>query len=145
MNVSSMCEREADTARGDEPVRVAAGRMASRNVGSLVVVDERRRPIGIVTDRDLTTRVLGEGRDPERTRVVDVMTPRPETVAEDEEVVLALARMRAHGVRRLPVVGTRGAMVGIVSLDDVLANLAGAMAEVEDLLQKTSPRTLCRS
>ena len=60
----------------------AARRMAERRVGSILVVDDRVRPMGIVTDRDITTRVVAKGRDPQRTALNDVMTPMPSTVLE---------------------------------------------------------------
>jgi CBS domain-containing protein len=65
--------REVDIVEASESVQAAAQRMHSRKVGTLVVQDESRRPIGIVTDRDLTVRAAA-GRDPFQTTIGDVMT-----------------------------------------------------------------------
>ena len=80
MSVGQICQREVDLVEVGETVRVAAHRMGSRNVGSLVVVDRARRPIGVVTDRDLTLRVLARDFDPRETLVGEVMTAKPRTI-----------------------------------------------------------------
>ena len=61
MTVSKICCRSVDSASGEDSALIAAKRMQSRNVGTLVVLDKKQRPIGLVTDRDLTLRVLAEG------------------------------------------------------------------------------------
>jgi CBS domain-containing protein len=116
--------------------------MAARNVGSLLVVDERQRVLGVVTDRDLALRVVAQGRDPHLTRVSDVMTPHPDTVSEETSVEDALAVMRSHGVRRLPVVGPGGTVAGVVSLDDILVLLAQEFGDLSRLIEHSSPEFL---
>src|SRR3989442_15558187 len=86
-----------------ESAAVAARRLRDQHVGCLVVTREGR-PIGIVTDRDLTVRVVAEGRDPERTLLDDVLTYAPHTLQDSESVDTAARCMRDHGVRRLPIV-----------------------------------------
>jgi CBS domain-containing protein len=99
--------------------------MSESAVGSLVVVDALRRPLGIVTDRDLVVRCLAPGKDPERTRLRDVMSGPPAWVREDRSVEEAIDEMARLRVRRLPVVDDRDRLVGILALDDViLARLA---------------------
>jgi CBS domain-containing protein len=116
--------------------------MASRAVGMLLVLDNDRRPVGIVTDRDIAVRVVGEGRDPANTTVADVMSRSPRTVSELAAIEDALALMRAHGVRRLPVVTPQGTLVGVVTLDDVLALLADELWQMGRLIRKSSPQAL---
>ncbi len=65
MCVSNICVKSVDLAKAAEPVWLAAERMHQRAVGSLVVVNEKNQPVGIVTDRDLVERVLATGRDRE--------------------------------------------------------------------------------
>jgi CBS domain-containing protein len=142
MTVGRICRREVDLIDQDSVARVAAQRMASRNVGSLLVVDGRKRVLGVVTDRDLALRVVGQGRDPHLTRVGDVMTPHPDTVSEETSVEDALAVMRSRGVRRLPVIGPGGALAGVVSVDDVLVLLAGEFGEVSRLIEHSSPQLM---
>jgi CBS domain-containing protein len=125
MKNSELCVREVHVAPPEASVRSAARRMEENAVGSLVVVDALRRPLGIVTDRDLVVRCLGPGKDPERTRLQDVMSGPPAWVRENgaaEDAIDEMARLR---VRRLPVVDDHDRLVGILALDDVvLAELA---------------------
>jgi len=65
----------------NESVSVAARRMHARNVGTLIVVDDDQRPLGLVTDRDLVVRVLAESRNASQTTVGDVMSRLPHTVS----------------------------------------------------------------
>ena len=102
----------------------AAVLMRQRHVGAVVVVNDignDRTPIGVITDRDLAVDVLGAGLDASKTQVV-ALTRKPVIIAhENEELSAAIERMRSHGVRRMPVVDRGGALVGIVTLDDLLA------------------------
>lgn len=139
MSITSICQRNVDTARPDETVRSAAQRMATRTVGTLVVVDDHQRPIGMLTDRDLALRVIAAGADPQDTCVRDVMTGHVESICEDASIEDALMAMRTGAVRRLPLVDTKGHLVGIVSLEDVLGLLSREMAEVGTFLRRTAP------
>jgi CBS domain-containing protein len=138
MFVRDLCKRDVDTASYAETALDVARRMRDRQVGSLIVVDDDR-PVGIVTDRDLTVRVLAGGLDPQTTRVSEVMTPSPTTIREDATIVTALGYMRKGRFRRLPVVGPDGALLGVVALDDVLALVAEEFAEVGPLLGREAP------
>lgn len=110
------------TARADASARSLADTMAFYAIGSVVVVDEARRPIGIVTDRDLCLRVVAAGRDPETTRAGEIAT-QPVQVARIEEPLDAVVeRMRKAGVRRMPIVQGE-ALCGIVALDDLVVAL----------------------
>jgi signal-transduction protein with cAMP-binding, CBS, and nucleotidyltransferase domain len=92
--------------------------MLTRNVGSLVVVDRHDHPLGIVTDRDLALRVLAPGL-PETTPVQEVMTGNPRVVRETHEIDAALNIMQDTPCRRLPVIDDDGAVIGILTLDDI--------------------------
>jgi len=144
MTVGRICSREVDLIERDALVAVAAQRMTARNVGTLLVVDGQGHVAGLVTDRDLALRVLGERRDPLLTCVEDVMTLQPSTIREDCSVEDALAAMRVRGVRRLPVVDAAGVLTGVVSVDDVLRLLAKEFGEMGDLVEGSSPRLLAR-
>jgi CBS domain-containing protein len=123
----------------DESVRSAAHRMGKEGVGTLVVLDHRRRPIGLVTDRDLVVRVIAAGHDPITTPIGEIMTREPRVIDESSPIESALGMMRARGVRRLPVVDRRGKLVGILSLDDVLALLAEELAQIGGVLARQNP------
>jgi CBS domain-containing protein len=100
-------------------VMQAARIMHDRDTGDVVVTDSRGRLNGILTDRDIVTRVVAAGRKPDLTAIRDVLTPTPVTVQPDTEAVRAVALMRENAVRRLPVVDGAGVVVGIVSLGDL--------------------------
>jgi CBS domain-containing protein len=116
--------------------------MNSRNVGTLIVLDDRSRPVGILTDRDLAIRVVGSGLDALRTTVSKVMTKAPDSIREDTSIELALSHMRAGPYRRLPVVGHDGKLVGLVSLDDILDLLSEEFHEIGRLVRREGPASL---
>ena len=138
MSAGSICSREVDTANYSETVLDAARRMRDRQVGALIVVDDMT-PVGILTDRDLTVRVLAVGLDPQATRVSQVMTPSPTTIREDDAIQAGVSYMRAGRFRRLPVVGHNGRLVGILAIDDVLELVAGELADIGQLLKREAP------
>ena len=144
MSVGSVCVKDVDLAAPEESVQIAAQRMYSRKVGTLVVLGEDRKPIGLITDRDLTVRVLAGGRDPFQTTVSDVMTRTVHTVAEDEPVESALSVMRSASVRRVPVVDDAGGLVGLVSLDDILTLLTEEFNAIGKLIEQESPESLAQ-
>ena len=139
MSVGRICVRDVDFADPQESVWQAAERMRDRAVGTLVILNDQREPIGMVTDRDLTERVLAERRDPIATKVRDVMTQNPSSVAEDSSIESALRLMRGGRFRRLPVVNRDGQLVGLLSLDDVLMLVAEEFQEIGQLLERETP------
>jgi CBS domain-containing protein len=144
MTVAQVCQREIDTAETLESVRIAAQRMASRCVGTLLVLDARGRPVGILTDRDIALRVVADGRPASETTVAEVMTRDPKTISELAPIEDALALMRLHAVRRLPVVSPQGQLVGVVTLDDVLASVAEEMWQMGRVIRNSSPAVLAQ-
>ncbi|MBW3582790.1 MAG: CBS domain-containing protein [Euryarchaeota archaeon] len=94
-------------------VRDAASAMQARGVGGLLVFDGGRMT-GILTERDILTKVVAAGRDTTQTTVGDIMTPDPITIPADHDILEALRVMRAHGIRHLPVVGG-GRLRGMVT------------------------------
>ena len=99
------------------PMRAAASLMRDANVGDVLVLDGQEL-VGIVTDRDLVVRGLALGADPDVVSVAEVTTASPITVAPDDDPAEAVALMREHGIRRIPVV-ERGVPVGVVSIGDL--------------------------
>ena len=140
MTLECICQPSVDTVNPQETVRDAAERMHQRSVGALVVIDESKRPIGIVTDRDLAIRVTAAGRDPGGTTVREVMTHPAKTISRSADVDCALEMMRAGAFRRLPVVDERGQLAGIVSLDDILLHVSMQLGSVSAILQSETPQ-----
>ena len=142
MSVGRICVREVDLTDPTESVQIAARRMHDRKVGTLVVSDNAKRPIGMLTDRDLAVRVVAAGLDPASTTVADVMTRDPCCVPEETPIETALKLMRAGPYRRLPVVDQAEALVGVVSLDDILSLLTEEFNEIGTLLKREDPSSL---
>jgi CBS domain-containing protein len=111
------------TATPDTSVREVAEIMRERNVGSVVLVEDRR-PVGFVTDRDLAVSVLADGRDPSD-RACDHASAPVVTAAPDMDVTEAAELMVEHGIRRLPVL-EGGELIGIVTLDDLAVRTGDA-------------------
>lgn len=127
MNIGQICNREVVVAYRTTPVPEAARLMREHHVGSLVVVIDRqseRVPVGILTDRDLTVGVIAEGLDPKTLMVGEVISEEIVTAREQDGLLDVLRLMRSRGVRRLPVVTRSGALVGIVTIDDLLELVA---------------------
>jgi signal-transduction protein with cAMP-binding, CBS, and nucleotidyltransferase domain len=93
--------------------------MNARRVGALLVVDASGRMCGIFTERDVLTRVLDAGRDPQTTTVAQVMTPSPMTVSPETRVADAMELITSRRVRHLPVVDD-DRLVGMISIGDLL-------------------------
>ena len=109
--------------------------MREKHVGFLIVVEPAVaegawHPVGVLTDRDVVITVVAREANPRSLRVEDVMTRKPAQIQADESLDAALREMRRVGVRRLPVVGERGALYGVISLDDVLARLSDQLQHV---------------
>jgi CBS domain-containing protein len=135
MNLARLCNRNVATVRQSDELTTAAELMRERHIGYLVVVEPQVtdggfKPIGVLTDRDIVVTVVARGTDPRTLRVGDVMT-RPAVIAtESDSLKTALESMRRIGVRRLPVVGDRGQLVGVLSLDDIIDSLAAELTDV---------------
>ena len=104
-----------------DPVTRAAEMMRQHDVGSLPVVDSRdsRRLVGIVTDRDLVTKVVAGNRNVASATVRDAMTAEPASCRETDEVERAVSLMADRQVRRMPVVDESGRLSGIIAQADV--------------------------
>jgi CBS domain-containing protein len=109
-----MRRRKVCRAAPNTSVRRAAKLMADKNAGAVLVVADEGRLAGIFTERDLAFRVVAQGRDPDATILVDVMTPSPRTIDADEPFGYALLLMHEGGFRHLPVLED-GKLIGIVS------------------------------
>lgn len=143
MAVGEICNREVVVTEKTLSVVGAAQLMRKHHVGDLVVVEEKdgsRRAVGIVTDRDIVVEVVAAGVNPEALTVGDIMGAEVATVREDEGLFEALRHMRDKGVRRMPVVDGSGALVGILTLDDLLSLLAEEMMELAKLVSHERQR-----
>ena len=136
MKLSSIMTGGIETIRPQATLAEAAKKMASQDIGSLPVCAERRRVIGIITDRDITVRAVARGMDPNHTRVEEVMTKDVLSCRSDSEVEEACVLMEKRQVRRLLVTGDDDTPVGIVSLGDIALCLRESQSG--ELLRKVS-------
>ena len=134
--IGDIMTRKPRVIQPDATVADAAAMMRRLDVGALPVCDGSRL-IGMVTDRDITTRSTAEGRDPHLTPVRDVMSPGVAWANEDDPVEEAARIMREHQIRRLPIVDERHSLVGVVSLGD-LATEVGDDVTSGDTLERIS-------
>ena len=119
MKLSSIMTGGIETIPPQATLAEAAKKMASQDIGSLPVCAERRRVVGIITDRDITVRAVARGMDPNHTRVEEVMTRDVLSCSSDAEVEDACQLMEKRQVRRLLVTDGNDTPVGIVSLGDI--------------------------
>ena len=133
MAIGKLCNREVIVVNRGENALEAAKLMRQYHVGDVVVVedkDDRKVPAGILTDRDIAIELVAEQVDPESVTVEDVMSDQLLTINESDELLDTMEKMRTKGVRRAPVVGKEGELVGILTLDDVLDILAEALQDL---------------
>jgi signal-transduction protein with cAMP-binding, CBS, and nucleotidyltransferase domain len=137
MKIEDVCNRLVVVGLPATSVHEGARLMREHHVGALVVIDSRDRslPKGIVTDRDMVVGVLAMGVDPDKLTVSDIMSQDIVTVNPGDDVFETIRMMHGKGVRRVVVVDRAGALVGVVSLDDLLelvteglSGLSGAIA-----------------
>ncbi len=138
MRVQDLYSPGVSVARPDQPLAEAAGIMLKSHVGSLIVVatgaGAGRRPIGILTDRDIVRGQLRLSADLFCLTVGDVMTPDPLTLTIDASVTEAIEAMHARSVRRAPVVDGCANLLGIVTLDDLLPAVSRELEELATLI-----------
>lgn len=120
--------RPAVTVAPGDSVADAVGRMAGKRQGCAIVV-EGGKVTGIFTERDAFIRVLAEGRDAKKTKVADVMTPKPEVLRLDDTIGFALHKMAVGQYRNLPLVDASGKPVGVVTQAEGVRYLAGFFPE----------------
>lgn len=134
MTIESLLTRPVATLSSKATCAEAARRMRRQNIGS-VVIEEDGAPIGIVTDRDLAVRLVAEELDAGEVTVDRVMSVFPVFLTPQRDLRAALDAMVEMGVRRLPAVNNKGRVIGILSLDDILIELAGQLSQVQRLIQ----------
>ena len=114
----------------------AARLMRDEHIGSLPITDDEEL-VGMITDRDITTRVVAEAADPKMTSVGDVVSRDLISVEPDEDLEEAVQLMASHQVRRLPVV-ENGRLVGIVAQADVALTLRENEQRTGELVEAIS-------
>ncbi|HYQ81787.1 MAG TPA: CBS domain-containing protein [Anaeromyxobacteraceae bacterium] len=132
MTAEAVCSRESDA------VMEIARRMRELNIGFVPICDERGRPVGAVTDRDIAIRVAAEDKKASRTHARDIMSHEAVTCRASDDVEHAEAIMAQHHKSRVMVVDDEGRLVGVLSLADLLT--AAADLRALETLQRIAER-----
>jgi len=147
MAIREICKREVITVTRETTINEAARLMRQHHVGDVIVITKegrKHKPIGIVTDRDVVIEVVATELYPAVLTVGDIMVGHLAVVQENTGVFEAICYMRDQGVRRIPIAGKDGTLVGILTLDDLLELLAlemGALATLMVREQKKEVKT----
>ena len=133
MQLKDIMTRDPVVIGPDTTLKEAAGKMREIDSGIMPVGDNDRL-VGMLTDRDITVRATANGKDPNATKVREVMTEDVVYCFEDDDVRAAASKMEQHQIRRLIVLNRDKRLVGIVSLGDVAVDagderLAGEVTE----------------
>jgi CBS domain-containing protein len=135
MKIGDICKRGVVSISNDADVTTAAQLMRERHVGFLVVYklgDDIRHPIGVLTDRDIVLEVIAPKVEPSSVTVEDAMSRQPMVASENDELADVLQAMRIGGIRRVPVVDGRGALMGIFAIDDALSFVSNLLCDISE-------------
>jgi CBS domain-containing protein len=139
MLVGSLCSRRPVAVAEGAPISDVACLMRDQNVGAVIVTDDgpqRARVVGMITDRDIVRAQLERTADLSRLSAAEVMTRDPLVIGEEESIDGAIAHLRARGVRRAPVVTLEGALIGLVSADDLLTHVARKLIGLAEIVAR---------
>jgi CBS domain-containing protein len=139
MSLKKFCRNPLVKISPDSDITEACHLLEQNNVGSLVV-EKNGKLCGIVTDRDIALRVTGARRDPLSTPVKDIMTPDPIRISVDKDIHHLTSLMHAYHVRRVPIVDDHDTALGIVTLDDLIAQLGDEMSKIGKAISGEFPR-----
>jgi CBS domain-containing protein len=117
--IEEIMNKQVATATPDDPLVTAARTMLDRKIGCVVVV-EREKVVGIVTESDLV-KCAALGHDPNHTLVKEIMKSSPVTCTPEARVEEAYAHMRRNNIRHLPIVDKDRTLVGIVTMKDLIS------------------------
>ena len=141
MDILKLCRRHVVTIRPFEELAAAARLMREQHVGFIVVVEPGFAegwflPVGVLTDRDIVVKVIAREVDARTLCVGDVMTRNPVVATATDPLPDVLRAMRRIGVRRMPVVGHRGQLIGVLSLDEVIDALSTELSDVAGSIRR---------
>jgi CBS domain-containing protein len=139
--IGDVCSKPVVMVGPNRPIEEAAHLMRTRNVGAVVVVSDGK-PVGVLTDRDITVEVVAQKKNPAATLVDEVMSKQLSVIKEDAGLLQATRTFSMTGVRRLPVVSRQGDLVGIISTDDLLILLGAEMGQIASGLARELGRSI---
>lgn len=137
MQIGELCSRKVVAAEETATPAQMARLMREHHAGCVVITRNDasvRKPVGIITDRDIVIELIAKDAPMESCTARDIMTLELVTAKESDDVGDVFQSMRQHGVRRIPVVDDRGALVGIVSADDLVDYIREQIGDLVSLI-----------
>jgi len=141
MPIMEYSTKHVITAPGSQTVFDAAKQMWDRNVGCIVVLDSDKKPLGMVTDRDIAVNVVAQGKDPRSTVLKEIMSKHTLVLRQDQGIFEATKMMSEKGIRRIPIVDSEGKLSGIISLDDLIMVFGEEVANIANAIVSESYRS----
>ena len=119
IKITDYMSKPVITVKPGESIRAAVKKMDQYNIGSVIVVDGKK-PVGIMTERDILRKAIAKGLDLDKTVVEKIMTSKLQTATEDATLIEVASVMKRHTMRRIVVVSKKGDVVGIVTSKDLI-------------------------
>lgn len=144
MNVSEIMTRNPSACNPETKLTEVARIMVEKNCGAVPIVDKKtNKPVGIITDRDITCRTVAVGENPLNLTAASIMTDKMFSIESDRSEEELLRLMEQKQVRRIPVIDNAGKFIGIVSQADVARKLSEhETAELLKVVSKPSARAV---
>jgi CBS domain-containing protein len=143
MRVGEICNREVVVVEEERSITEAAVIMREYHVGDVVICKVKygkQVPVGIFTDRDIALEIVAKGTDPGSINVGDAMSFDLTTVDEDDDLMHVIEVMRDKGIRRVPVIDADEALVGILTVDDIVDLLSEVLVDLAHLVDRQRKR-----
>ena len=138
MSLREFCQRKVISISPECNIVEACRLMDSNNIGCLVV-QERGKLCGVLTDRDIALKVTGANKDPQKTKAREIMSRSPVRIPVEQNLQQLTNLMRVHRVRRVPIVDSGDEVLGIVTMDDLIAQISGAMSDLGNAVTESLP------
>ena len=135
MSLMNFCRKSVVRISSDASSVEACRLMQEKNVGCLIV-ERDGKLCGILTDRDIALRVAGAQKNPQETSVLEIMTPDPIRISVDKDLDHLTSLMHTYHVRRVPIVNGYDTALGIVTLDDLIAQMGSNMSEISKAISE---------
>lgn len=143
MRAGEFCNREVVVVDEERSITQTAEIMREYHVGDVVICKVRygkQIPVGIFTDRDIALEIVAKGTDPDSISVGDAMSFDLATVTEDDDLMHVIEVMRDKGIRRVPVIDVDEALVGILTVDDIVDLLSEVLIDLAHLVDRQKKR-----
>ncbi|MDB6163779.1 MAG: hypothetical protein JWL98_1211 [Xanthomonadaceae bacterium] len=138
MDIQSVMTPNPTCCSTEATLREVARMMLDCDCGQIPVVDQQRRPLGVITDRDIAVRAVAQGVDPSTAKAGDFMSAPASTVSLKSDLDEVVEMMESQQIRRVVVVAEDGTVAGIVAQADIA--LAGRGRRTAEVVEQVSQR-----